>query len=56
MSPSRVVLVRQCCMRPLRRILRNLRVPDPEAIVIIAVVVMAALAVLADFIAWLSHP
>ena len=43
-------------MRPLRRILRKLRAPDPEAVVIIAVVVLAALAVLADFVDWLSRP
>ena len=43
-------------MRPLLRILRKLRAPDPEAVVVIAAVVMAALAVLADLIAWLSRP
>ena len=46
----------QCDMRQLRRFIRRLSVPEPEVVAIIGAVVLAALAVLASFVDWLSHP
>jgi hypothetical protein len=36
--------------------MRKIAPPDPEAIAIIGALILAALALLAEFVSWLAHP
>ena len=40
----------------LRRLLQRLQMPEAEDIALIGAIVLAGIAVLADFVSWLSQP